>query len=179
MSGDSVFSTASSVTSNRWPGAVSPKTNTRRSSRPSSRVREGGSTLSERMGGNAGLGGGPFLFDAAPSAARPWGRLAARASVRQNAIRRFTNTIRFRKGIGFRRVGDRKYSAENTFSVMPLKIGLPALLHNRQSYQFLRRIIACHACPSAATGTAQTANSEPDAQPRTRVRRAVTLQNRI
>jgi len=29
---------------------------------------------------------------------------------------------------------------------MPLKIGLPALLHNRQSYQFLRKIIPCHAC---------------------------------
>src|SRR5439155_8920502 len=61
---DSVFSIASSVRSKCWPETVSPQTNTRRWSRPSSSVREAGSILRARMGGKAGLGGsGLFLLE--------------------------------------------------------------------------------------------------------------------
>src|SRR6266487_2142469 len=89
MSGDSVFSTASSVTSNRWPEADSPHTRTRRSSRPSSRVSVAGSVFSERKGGSAGRGGGAVLFGAALWAARACGKAKTATNARLNRTRLF------------------------------------------------------------------------------------------
>src|SRR6266536_4250965 len=104
MSVDSLFSTASSVTSNRLPLADSPHTKTRRWSRPSSRVSEAGSVLSDRRGGSAGRGGGAVLFAVALWAARAWGRAKTATSARLNSIRLFIRLqplLQCRPGIGF------------------------------------------------------------------------------